>query len=122
MHELSIAQSIVDTVMTRMGDYPNKRVTSVRLRIGDANAIEGDSLAFCFEMLTAQEPVLTGAALHIDRVPHVARSEQCDQTFPVVHFVAQCPTCQHWSNEIVSGTEFSLFQMEIEDVAHATHT
>ena len=117
MHELSIAQSIVESVMTRMSDYPERRVVSVRLRIGDANAIEGDSLAFSFEMLTAQEPVLTGAMLRIERVPHRARCRHCEQDFPVVAFVAQCPLCAEWSSDIVSGTEFSLLAMELEPLS-----
>ena len=43
MHELSIAQSIVDAVETRATECKATQVKSVRLRIGEANGIVTDS-------------------------------------------------------------------------------
>lgn len=114
MHELSIAQSIVDAVETRATECQASKVKSVRLRIGEANSIVTDSLTFCFEMLTSLEPLLSGAHLLIETVPHRARCAQCASEFPVLNFVAQCPTCAEWSNDIVSGTELQILDMEIE--------
>ena len=114
MHELAIAQSIVDTVETRAAECNASQVKSVRLRVGEANAIVADSLTFCFEMLTSLDPILTGAQLLIDAVPHRAQCRHCAQEFTVVNFIAQCPTCQEWSNEIISGTELQIVEMEIE--------
>src|SRR5437588_7345033 len=114
MHELSIAQSIVDVVETRATEYNAARVKGVRLKIGEASGIVTDSLTFCFEMLTSLDPTLTGAQLLIDSVPHRARCRHCSKDFSVINFVAQCPTCQEWSSEIVSGTELQILEMEIE--------
>lgn len=114
MHELSIAQSIVDAVEARATECNAARVKGVRLRIGEASGIVSDSLTFCFEMLTSLDPTLTGAQLLIDCVPHRARCRHCAKDFSVINFVAQCPTCQEWSSEIVSGTELQILEMEIE--------
>lgn len=114
MHELSIAQSIVDAVEERAAEYKATHVKSVRLKIGEANAIVTDSLTFCFEMLTSFEPTLAGAQLLIDTVPHRARCRHCNKEFSVMNFVAQCPTCEKWSNDIISGTELQILDMEIE--------
>lgn len=114
MHELSIAQSIVDAVEARATECNAARVKGVRLRIGEASGIVSDSLTFCFEMLTSLDPTLTGAQLLIDSVPHRARCRHCAKDFSVINFVAQCPTCQEWSSEIVSGTELQILEMEIE--------
>ena len=114
MHELSIAQSIVDAVEARATECNAARVKGVRLRIGEANGIVTDSLTFCFEMLTSLDPTLTGAQLSIDSVPHRARCRHCAKDFSVINFVAQCPTCQEWSSEIVSGNELQILDMEIE--------
>jgi len=114
MHELSIAQSIVDVVEARAAECNATRVKDVRLRIGEANAVVTDSLTFCFEMLASLDPILTGAKLLIDIVPHRARCCHCDREFTIVNFVAQCPTCGEWSSEIVSGTELQILEMEIE--------
>lgn len=114
MHELSIAQSIFDAVEARATECNAARVKGVRLRIGEASGIVADSLTFCFEMLTSLDPTLTGAQLLIDSVPHRARCRHCAKDFSVINFVAQCPTCQEWSSEIVSGNELQILDMEIE--------
>jgi len=114
MHELSIAQSIVDAVEARATECNAARVKGVRLRIGEASGIVANSLTFCFEMLVSLDPTLTGAQLSIDSVPHRARCRHCAKDFSVINFVAQCPTCQEWSSEIVSGTELQILDMEIE--------
>ncbi len=114
MHELSIAQSIVDAVEIRATECKAAHVTRVRLRVGEAIGIITDSLTFCFEMLTNDEPLLDGTKLVIDSVPHRARCRHCAKEFPVIQFVAQCPTCGEWSDEIVSGTELQILDMEID--------
>jgi hydrogenase nickel incorporation protein HypA/HybF len=115
MHELSIAQSIVEAVEAKATECNAAHVKSVRLKIGEASSIVIDSLTFCFEMLTSLDPTLTGAQLLIDTVPHLAHCHHCDKEFAVVNFVAQCPTCQEWSSEIISGTELQILEMEIEN-------
>ncbi|OLD79504.1 MAG: hydrogenase maturation nickel metallochaperone HypA [Chloroflexi bacterium] len=114
MHELSIAQSIVEVVEARAAEYNAARVKGVRLKIGEASGVVTDSLTFCFEMLASLEPTLAGAQLLIDIVPHRAHCRHCAQEFSVTNFVAQCPTCKEWSDEIVSGTELQVLEMEYE--------
>ncbi len=114
MHELAVAQSIVDAVEARAAECNAARVKGVRLKIGEASGIVTDSLTFCFEMLASLDPTLAGAQLLIDTVPHRARCRHCAAEFSVINFVAQCPTCKEWSSEIVSGTELQILEMEIE--------
>jgi hydrogenase nickel incorporation protein HypA/HybF len=114
MHELSIAQSIVEAVEAKATECNATHVKGVRLKIGEANSIVTDSLTFCFEMLTSLEPTLAGAQLLIDTVPHRAHCRHCNKEFAIVNFVAQCPTCQEWSSEVVSGNELQIVEMEIE--------
>ena len=114
MHELAVAQSIVDAVEARAAECNATRVKGVRLKIGEASGIVTDSLTFCFEMLASLDPTLAGAQLLIDTVPHRAQCRHCATEFSVINFVAQCPTCKEWSSEIVSGTELQILEMEIE--------
>jgi hydrogenase nickel incorporation protein HypA/HybF len=114
MHELAIAQSIVEVVGIRAAECNAARVKGVRLKIGEASGVVTDSLTFCFEMLASFDPTLAGAQLLINIVPHRAHCRHCATEFNVTNFVAQCPTCKEWSNEIVSGTELQVFEMEFE--------
>ena len=114
MHELAIAQSIIDVVEAKVAECNATHVKGVRLRIGEASGIVVDSLTFCFEMLASLDPTLAGAQLFIDIVPHLAYCSFCSKEFSVTNFVAQCPTCKEWSYQIVSGTELQVFEMEFE--------
>ncbi len=114
MHELAIAQSIVDTVETKATECSATRVKGVRLRIGEASGVVIDSLTFCFDMVASQYPLLSGAQLLIDTVPHRGRCRHCASEFAISNFVAQCPLCEQWDTEVISGTELQLVEMEIE--------
>jgi len=114
MHELAIAQGIVDALEAQATICNAARVKSVRLRIGEASGIVTDSLVFCFEMLASLEPVLAGAQALIEHVPHRARCRHCDREFAVERFTAQCPACAGWDTEVISGTELQIVEMEFE--------
>ena len=116
MHELAIAQSIVEVVVARAAECNTAHVKGVRLRIGEASGVVADSLTFSFEMLASLEPILTGTKLLIESVPHRAWCRHCAREFTVTNFVAQCPACGEWSNEVISGTELQVLEMEIEGV------
>lgn len=114
MHELAVAEAIAGAVEERAAALRSTRVKGVRLRIGDASGVVTDSLTFCFEMVAAQSPLLAAACLSIERVPHTAWCAGCEQAFDVRDFVTQCPGCGVWSNEVLSGHELQLLEMEIE--------
>jgi hydrogenase nickel incorporation protein HypA/HybF len=114
MHELAIAEGIADVVATRAGEHHATRVTSVRLRIGAASGVVPDSLTFCFEMLASENPLLAGARLAVETVPHRAHCRGCDRDFAVSDYIAECPDCGAWSDLVVSGGELQVLEMEIE--------
>ncbi|GAC1450864.1 MAG: hydrogenase maturation nickel metallochaperone HypA [Ktedonobacterales bacterium] len=114
MHELAIAESLVDAVEARATECHAVRVKGVRLRVGEASGVVADSLTYCFEMLTSLNPTLAHARLAIEVTPHRAWCRPCAAEFAVVNFVAQCPACGEWSAETRSGTELQVLDMEIE--------
>jgi hydrogenase nickel incorporation protein HypA/HybF len=114
MHELAIAENIAEVVGKRANEHQATRVASVRLRIGEASGVVPDALTSCFEMVASLDPLLAGSRLAIDSVPHRAHCRGCDREFAVRGFIPQCPTCGEWSDQIVSGTELQVMDMEIE--------
>ncbi|MEJ7743789.1 MAG: hydrogenase maturation nickel metallochaperone HypA [Nocardioidaceae bacterium] len=50
MHELAITQSVVDAVLERTGD---RKVTTVRLKVGRLSGVVPDAMRFCFDLITA---------------------------------------------------------------------
>ena len=53
MHEMSIAQSLIDIVRDEMGKHGVTVLKSVRIQVGQLSAIVPDSLSFCFNIMTS---------------------------------------------------------------------
>ncbi len=68
MHELSLAQSVVEIVEEAARREGAARVASVRLELGELSHVEPESLAFAFEV-AAREGSARGARLEICRTP-----------------------------------------------------
>jgi hydrogenase nickel incorporation protein HypA/HybF len=64
VHELSLAEGLVDLVAERT---TGRRVVAVNLRVGDRSGVIADALAFCFDVVTVETP-LAGAVLRIEEV------------------------------------------------------
>ncbi|HUK03900.1 MAG TPA: hydrogenase maturation nickel metallochaperone HypA [Burkholderiales bacterium] len=78
MHELSLAQSVVEIVEEAARREGAARVESVRLEIGELSHVEPESLAFAFEV-AARDGCARGARLEICRTPgHEMRVRDID--------------------------------------------
>ena len=68
MHEMSIAQSLLDIIREEMAKHDARVLKSIRLHIGQLSAIVPDSLSFCFEVMTSGTE-LEGAKLIMEVIP-----------------------------------------------------
>ena len=111
MHELSIAQSLLDIVVEESGKNGIERVRAIRLQIGEFAAVVPEALTFCFEMVS-RDTVAAGAALEIEAIPVVARCGSCGSTFEVKDQVFLCAECGEPVFEILSGRELSVASID----------
>jgi hydrogenase nickel incorporation protein HypA/HybF len=112
MHELSIAQSILDIIREHVPD--ERSVTSIRLRIGEMSGVVPDSLEFCFTAITQETP-LAGARLEIDHIPFVLFCNSCRKELRSEPGIALCAACGSYDTRTVSGTELQVVEIELED-------
>jgi hydrogenase nickel incorporation protein HypA/HybF len=68
MHELSIAQSVLEIVQANLPVEDSQYVKSVKLKVGHLSGVVPDSLDFCFTAIT-QGTRLQGTVLDIEQVP-----------------------------------------------------
>ena len=116
MHELSLAQSIVEIVHQYVPDGQGKSVKSVKLRVGDLSGVVADSLDFCFSAITSETP-LSGASLQIERVPFTLQCKDCKDPFTSELGIVLCPKCGSENTEVVAGTEMQVIEIEVWDSA-----
>lgn len=114
MHELSVAQGLLDIIEQEARPYPGARVTRVHLRIGALSAVVPDALRFAFQAVT-RGGIAEGASLEIEEVPLRIRCRQCAEEFTVEDPFMTCPRCEGFDVEMVSGREMHIESMEIDD-------
>ena len=113
MHEMSIAQSLLEIIREEMAKNDAKVLRSVRLHIGQLTAIVPESLSFCFEVMTAGTD-LEGAKLIMEIIPLVGYCENCKKEFPIENYAFECPFCRSTEIKTISGEELSIVEMEVE--------
>ncbi len=116
MHELSIANTILTTVLSEVERQNLPPVTAVGLRLGAMSDIVPDSLTFNFDVIKADTP-LAGAELEIEVVPLHAACLACKHEFPVEDLVFACPACESGSIRVEQGQEIDITHLSVEDEA-----
>jgi hydrogenase nickel incorporation protein HypA/HybF len=112
MHELSLAQNIVEIVEHHVLLEQRRSVKSIRIKVGELSGVVPDSLEFCFSAITA-ETSLSGASLEIERVPFMLLCERCNKTFVGDFGVVLCPDCDSNETIVLSGTEMQIVDIEL---------
>ena len=113
MHEMSIAQSLIDIIHEEMVKNNASIIRTVRLNVGEMSAVVPDSLEFCFSILTAKT-ALEGVRLIMDIVPLKGCCRECGNSFRIENFLFVCPSCGSGRVETIEGKDLSIVEMEVE--------
>jgi hydrogenase nickel incorporation protein HypA/HybF len=110
LHEMSIAQSILNLVREEAGSAGLARVEEVRLRIGGMSGVVPDSLSFCWALMTEGEEAgpAQGAALSYELIPVSAHCQECGEDFQVENYAFACPSCGSAKVTVTDGRELTL--------------
>ena len=114
MHELSIAQNILDLVNEQLPPRDRTRLKSVRLRIGELAGVVPESLEFCITAITSGTEY-EGITLALDRVPFVVECKACSKRSTNDEGMFLCPSCFGADMKLISGDELELISVELSD-------
>jgi hydrogenase nickel incorporation protein HypA/HybF len=114
MHELSIAQNIVDIIGQYVTPVQAPDVRLVKIRIGPLAGIVADSLDFCFGAIVGGTP-FENARLDIEQTPVESRCVACGEVFTVEGAAYLCPGCGSAEVRLISGTELQVVEIELAD-------
>jgi hydrogenase nickel incorporation protein HypA/HybF len=114
MHELSIAESILEIVRTNVPPEEQYSVKSVKLKVGKLAGVVADSLDFCFTAITQETP-FKGVVLDIELIPFVVKCKGCGASSESEAGVVLCPACGSAETDVVSGTELQVIEIELHD-------
>src|SRR5208337_5119985 len=113
MHEMGIAQSILDIVEQEMARHGATKVSTIRLVVGEFRAVVPHSLSFCFEIITKDTP-FEGVKLEIEQVPLTGRCIDCGVEFIIQEYRFICPTCRSREIETIAGKELFVKEIEVQ--------
>lgn len=115
MHELSIAQNLVEIANTAAQQANVQRVTAIRLQLGALSGVVKDSLLFCYDIASAGT-LLEGSKLLIEELPVIIYCPQCQQTVALETVQAFCcPVCGTFSSDVRQGRELEILSLEAEE-------
>jgi hydrogenase nickel incorporation protein HypA/HybF len=113
MHEMGIAQNILEIALEAAEKEKASRVTRIDMVAGELRGLVPMQLTFCFGIV-AQNTIASGAYLNIEEVPITAHCEDCNADFPVKEYEYLCPVCSSAKVRITGGTELRIKDIEIE--------
>ena len=114
MHELSIAQSIVDIIGQYVPEDQAADVRLVKVRIGGLAGVVPDSLDFCFGAIISGTS-LNQASLDIEEIPIQSQCAGCGEIFIVEGAAFLCPSCGSPEVKVISGTELQVVEIELSE-------
>jgi len=113
MHELSIAQSLIDVACEAASTEGAARVIKLRTRIGLLSGVAKAALTFSFD-LAAEGTACEGAVLEIEDVPITVMCPQCDAPRALTSpHVFSCPCCGTPTPQLLTGQELELVSVEL---------
>ena len=113
MHELSIAQNIIEIISEQCSKNGYVQIDSVNIRIGRASGVMPDALLFAFDAIKV-DTMARDAALHIEEVPVTGLCRDCESSFIVEEeYILFCPHCKGNSFHMTAGREMDILDMEV---------
>ena len=114
MHEFSLAQSVLETIMNIAREQKVKRIRKVILKFGVFALVQEDQFRFCFDLIKADSKLTATSELVIIWIPGELQCENCafrgkiensSQDHSELAPIFKCPTCQSYATKVISGTE-----------------
>jgi hydrogenase nickel incorporation protein HypA/HybF len=112
MHEMSLAEGVLQLVEDGARANAATGVTAVWLEIGALAQVEVEALRFCFDAVT-RGTIADGARLEIVTPPGLAWCMPCGNQVPVAQRGDACPHCGSHQLQVVRGDEMRVTEIEI---------
>ncbi len=113
MHEMAIAEGILDIALDYAAKNDGKRIAEIGLLLGEMSGVETEALEMCFGIL-ARGTIAEEAALKMKRIPLVGKCSKCGKEFPIEHYDFWCPECEDGVLNILSGREMQVEYLEVD--------
>jgi hydrogenase nickel incorporation protein HypA/HybF len=112
MHEMSLAESVLDVIKDASCDQGFKRVKTVWLEIGQLSCVEAEAMRFCFDSVM-KDTLADGAKLEIIRTKGRGRCPACEHEAPIATLYEACPQCGSYGLQVIAGDAMRVKELEV---------
>ena len=112
MHEMSLAEGVLQLIEDAARAQEFSKVTTVWLEIGQLSGVEVEAMKFCFDAVI-RDSIADGARLEILATPGTGWCMQCSQTVPMREVFGECPDCGSHQMQVTGGTEMRVKELEV---------
>ncbi|HET9023464.1 MAG TPA: hydrogenase maturation nickel metallochaperone HypA [Burkholderiaceae bacterium] len=112
MHEMSLAEGIVQIVETTARANDARAVRAVWLALGALSHVEHESLRFSFDVVK-HGTVAHDARLEIEITPGRAWCMPCAESVDLARLGDACPRCGSHQLQVTQGEEMRVKEIEI---------
>ena len=113
MHELSVAQALVEQIEAIVRERQADAATSFRVRIGPLSGVVPELLASAFT-LAAAGSAIEQAAMELVNAPVRVRCQTCGAETDAAMNRLLCGACGDWHTRLISGDELILESVELQ--------
>jgi hydrogenase nickel incorporation protein HypA/HybF len=113
MHEMSLAESVLQAMEDAARAQHFHKVLAVRLEIGALSGVEPEAMRFCFDAVV-RDSLAQGAQLEIIELPGTGWCMACAKTVPMREVFGECPECGSVQMQVTGGTEMRIKDLEVE--------
>jgi hydrogenase nickel incorporation protein HypA/HybF len=114
MHEMSVAENILEIVRHNFKQEIHGSVRTITVRVGELAGVVPESLEFCFQAITQGTP-FQNASLRIDRIPLEGRCDRCGKTTVMEEVFSPCSHCDNQTLTLLSGRELQVVEFEVSN-------
>ena len=113
MHELALAQSIVEAGLREKAERKLVKVAAMHVTVGGLTHVEPENLVFCFEA-SVKGTELEGCKLVVHKKGLQAKCRRCARSFEVIKSDFRCPDCGVADVELDDPGELTLTSIEAQ--------
>lgn len=112
MHEMALAEGIVQIVESAARANDAQAVRAVWLELGALSHVEQEALRFSFDVVT-RGTVAAGARLEVLTTPGLAWCMPCGESVGLARLGDPCPKCGSHQLQVTQGEEMRVKEIEI---------
>lgn len=113
MHEMGIVASILESSTQAAQRSGAKRITEIKISVGELSEVVDYALEFAFESLSPGT-MAEGAKLTVNHIGAMSRCPECDVEFAHGRYDIACPECASLLCQLIAGRELTIDSIEID--------